>query len=212
MFKRAIKNQTWVFINGWHLRNLNKNTTFFCCLLSQSKITKNVTVSKRKYFGGARETRVAYQHQCNLENITDNKEIIAATLVWRKSGLRTDLRQKNNVLCPTNKHQYRFFDHVVDPDEMGVNRTFANLSGTNIALNKTVSDFKLAICAKLAYGDLDVDLTIEWMEYHRYVSTLFRLIEFFIMLHKIKSGWPILYIERATGHTSNFNKELYYFL
>ena len=77
-----------------------------------------------------------------------------------------------------NKHQYRLFDHVVDPEEMGVNRTFANLFGTNIALNKTMSDFKLAICAKLAYGDLDVDLTVEWMEYHRYVSTLFRLIEF----------------------------------
>ena len=204
MFTRAIKNQTWVFINGWHLKSLYKNTIFFCCLQSQSKNTKIVAVSKRKYFQEAFGARLSYQHQCNLENITDNKEIIAATLVWSSLG------RKNKVLCPKNKHQYKLFDHVVDPEDMGVNRTFANLSGTNIALNKNMSDFKLAICAKLAHGNLDVDLTIEWMEYHRYVSTLFRPMEFTIMLPKIKSGLRILSIERALGY--NFDKWFYFFL
>ena len=132
-------------------------------------------MSKRKYFGAAEGARVAYQHQCKLENIPDNKEIIAATLVWRKSGLRTDLEHKNSALCPKNKHQYRLFDHVVDPEDIGGDRTFGSMSGTNIALDKKMSDFKLAICAKLVYGNLDVDLTIEWMEYHRYVSTLLDL-------------------------------------
>ena len=108
-----------------------------------------------------------------MQNISGNDEIIAATLVWRKNGSRTDFRHKDNALCPRNKDQYRLFDQVVFPEDIGDSRIFANLSGTNItSLNKNGSDFNLAICAKLAYGNLDVNLTIEWMEYHRYANVL----------------------------------------
>ena len=188
MFKRAIKDQVWVVINGWHLHNLYKNIQFFCCLLSQSKETKIVTVSKRKYFGAAIGDRVAFQHQCKLENKPANKETIGASLVWRKNGSRTDPGLKNDVLCPKNENLYRLFDHVVDPEDIGDNtvdledkggrRAFVNLSGMNKPLNENGSNFKLAICAKLAYGDLNINLTIEWMEYHRYVPNLYRSIEF----------------------------------
>ena len=173
VYKRTIKNQQWVIINGWHLRNLYKNRIYLCCLLSQSKETRIETVSKRKTFGSPTDGRLAFQHQCKLENISDNDEIIAATLVWRKNGSRTDFRHKYNALCPKNKDQYRLFDHVVVPEDIGDSRIFANLSGRNItSLNQNGSDFNLAICAKLAYGNLDVNLTIEWMEYHRYVNVL----------------------------------------
>ena len=195
VFRRAIKDQVWVVINGWHLHNLYTNIQFFCCLLSKSKETKIVTVSKRKYFfGAAIGDRVAFQHQCKLENKPANKETIGASLVWRKNGSRTDPGLKNNVLCPKNENLYRLFDPVVDPENIGDNtvdlediggrRTFDNLSGMNKALNKNESNFNLAICAKLAYGDLNINITIEWMEYHRYVPNIYRSTEFSIIYYK----------------------------
>ena len=188
VYKRTIKNQQWVIINGWHLQNLYKDRIYLCCLLSNSKETKIETVSKRKYFGSPTEARLVFQHQCKLENISGNDEIIAATLVWRKNGSRTDFRHKDNALCPKNKDQYRLFDHAVVPEHIGDSRILTNLPGGNIkSLNQNGSDFNLAICAKLAYGNLDVNLTIEWMEYHRYVNVLhlFRPVEFSIELHTI---------------------------
>ena len=32
---------------------------------------------------------------------------------------------------------------------------------------KSTSEFSMAICAKIAYGDLNAALTIEWMEYNK---------------------------------------------
>ena len=32
---------------------------------------------------------------------------------------------------------------------------------------KSTSEFSMAICAKIAYGDLNTVLTIEWMEYNK---------------------------------------------
>ena len=35
---------------------------------------------------------------------------------------------------------------------------------------KSTSEFSMAICAKIAYGDLNTALTIEWMEYNKAIG------------------------------------------
>lgn len=87
--------------------------------------------------------------------------------------IKTPLR----VICPTEHNSYVLplqaielpGEKIVSTREENVTRK-DNITAPTSTVSKGQQNFSFAICAKLIYGDPDLELTIEWLEYYRHLG------------------------------------------
>ena len=99
-----------------------------------------------------------------------NNSIIAATIVWSTTIVnrtKDGIYESTYATC-SEDIAYHYLATSIVP-EQSKSRENATLEETK----KNKTDFSFGVCAKLAYGNLNENLTIEWMEYHRLVFILY---------------------------------------
>ena len=87
----------------------------------------------------------------------------------------TEISNPAKTICPTKSSAYVFpLEPIRLPDTEPATPTIGPID-TDDSLreeaNKSIKEkkFSFAICAKIIYGNAEVELVIEWMEYYRYV-------------------------------------------
>ena len=182
VFQRRINAKTWILVQGWRNRQLKDKRLYFCCLLLQNKEIKIEKVIKKKHFGAEKQSqqrRRVFQHQCRLDTTPEDNDIVAATIVWYDppQKLKNTTTAATNCtdccLCPKNINAYKFLDKALFPNESKLRTTTNETVKMTSKSIQNHSDFSFAVCAKLVFHSLNPNLTIEWMEYHRFVSHLF---------------------------------------
>ena len=181
VFRRDVRGEIWIIINGWLTQKFDDNVNFYCCLaLSNKQFRMEKVISKTIFRAYRNVKRVAFQYRCPGNFTLTNHSIIAATVVWSRiitSRGEAEIYEIEHAMCSNDMDTYHALATSLVPEQNTLRKPVAPK-----ALKKPQVDFSFGVCAKLAYGNLNENLTTEWMEYHRLVVILFYIFVFCLLI------------------------------
>ena len=184
-----------ILINGWHDEKVSKNVSYHCCFILKSRRIVQQNVRKlEKFFYYSYARLKGAQFQCTA-NYDINQNIVAVSIVGnnftipqnhspttdRHLNHSQESQPKNIQICPNDKQFYALIERTSSDSTADTADRYRPRKKPDW-LHRTLANYSFAVCAKIVYGNPNLDLIIEWLEYNRLVRiSLFNSVFFFLL-------------------------------